>query len=92
MYKEGVVLGGRPTVLASYQPCLKNTVAHEAMHSVYKTFPLRLIPGSEPAQGWGAGQLYYGSMGDWTMNKGGTVSEHDGMQPYLDTCINCGTQ
>jgi hypothetical protein len=96
MVYNGTPLGGRQTVFGSAAfgptaPCLTETVAHEAMHGVFMTLPLSLISPSEgEEEGWRfAKDLYYGTMGDWTWNRGGKVDEEERMKPYLLECIHC---
>jgi len=86
----GTTLGGRRSVFTSVSPCLARSVAHEAMHGVFKTLPISLISPSEPTRdGWGVGELYYGVVGDWTWDRDGELDEDKKMIPYLNTCIHC---
>jgi len=93
LYYKGRTLGDRITAFGAATPCLKRSLAHEAMHGVYKTLPLSMvsIAATITPEGWDeAKELYYGKVGDWTWNEGGTLDEDDDMDKYLDTCINCG--
>ena len=92
MEEKGETLGSRVATLGTSSPCLKRTIAHEAMHGVYKTLPMRMInpyADIEP-EGWDEGKvLYYGKVGDWTWNGGGTLNEDYDMSKYLDACFDC---
>ncbi|HEU4730495.1 MAG TPA: hypothetical protein VFT22_21500 [Kofleriaceae bacterium] len=57
----GTTLGARITVFGTSSPCLKRSVAHEAMHGVMKTLPMPQVSAYDeiPLERH-VGELYYG--------------------------------
>jgi hypothetical protein len=87
---KGKTLGERITVYGTSSKCLKETVAHEAMHGVLKTLPGSIAKPYDPIDdGWeDTGKLYYGRQGDWAWNENRPSTEHTTMSQFL-SCVSC---